>query len=151
MAKLLPLTKERIWEKAMPVPECGCWLWTGNVAKVGYGQLISNRKKRYAHRSSYEVFKGPIPKGMMVCHKCDTRSCVNPDHLFLGTPQDNMTDMIKKGRSKNGPNHPASKLTKEQVKEILNMEGTHQYIADLYGVCRQNIGAIKSGKRHING
>ena len=147
MGRVLPLNKERIWEKSMPVPECGCWLWIGNVAKVGYGQLLTNNKKVYAHRSSYEVFKGPIPKGMMVCHKCDTRSCVNPDHLFLGTASDNSKDMQEKGRSTIGERNPMSKLTLEQVKQIKNMNDTDQNIANLFNVTRSAIALIKNGKR----
>ena len=71
-----------------------CWLWTGSVAPNGYGRLAS----QYAHRLSYERFYGPIPDGMDVCHHCDTRLCVNPSCLFIGTRQDNMTDMVNKGR-----------------------------------------------------
>jgi len=118
MAKVLALTKDRIEDKSFPVTECGCWIWMGASQVSGYGEIISNGKKIYAHRASYSLYKGEIPKGMYVCHKCDTVSCVNPDHLFLGTQKDNMHDMIKKGRSGNGLNHPRTKLTKEDVFNI---------------------------------
>lgn len=76
-----------------------CWLWTKCKSSKDYGVLSVNGKGRYAHRVSYELFKGEIPADMVVCHSCDTPSCVNPDHLFLGTMRDNAIDKLIKGRS----------------------------------------------------
>lgn len=77
----------------------GCIVWNGTKAGVGYGVLSINKRNYYVHRLSYRMFKGHIPNNMFVCHHCDNPSCYNPDHLFLGTPQDNVKDMIAKGRS----------------------------------------------------
>ncbi|MEN5115875.1 HNH endonuclease signature motif containing protein [Luteimonas sp. TWI662] len=89
----------RIQERSIPVPEAGCWLWTRSVGSNGYGR-DSTGKHSYveAHRSSFIAFKGQIPDGLCVCHRCDTPSCVNPDHLFLGTRSENLRDAYRKGR-----------------------------------------------------
>lgn len=79
-----------------------CWIWGLRVDKQGYGRINFNSKTEQAHRISYKAFRGDIPNGMCVLHKCDNPTCVNPDHLFLGTKKDNVQDMILKGRANFG-------------------------------------------------
>lgn len=94
-------------ERYIPVPESGCWLWEGPVSCYGYGLARLGKRATHtvAHRFFYAAHKGPIPPGMCVCHKCDTKLCVNPDHLFLGTHADNMRDRAIKGGYL-GPRNP---------------------------------------------
>ena len=84
-----------------------CWFWTGATVKDGYGTIrVGGRQAiaRGAHRVSWELHNGPIPSGQLVLHTCDTPACVNPNHLFLGTHQDNADDKIAKGRDRSGWN-----------------------------------------------
>jgi len=80
----------------------GCWPWTGSKTLKGYGQLRWKYNSLVASRVSYELYVGPIPEGLMVRHRCDNPSCVNPDHLELGTAADNSADMVQRGRHNNG-------------------------------------------------
>jgi hypothetical protein len=129
----------------------GCWTWTGRINACGYGQLGVSGKLRSAHRLAYESSVGSIPDGVQVCHKCDVRSCVRPDHLFLGTQADNIRDMVSKGRARGGSHlgerNGRSKLSADQVREILAANGlTQRQIAAHFGVSQTLIGRIRSGK-----
>lgn len=86
------------WERVSLGDKDECWLWLGATTEAGYGTLTINHKPLGAHRMSWILMNGEIPKGMNVCHKCDIPPCVNPNHLFLGTHQENMDDKVKKGR-----------------------------------------------------
>lgn len=93
-------TLERFSEKYIPVTESGCWLWTGATnCDRGYGYFLFRGKPMLAHRASWMMIHGDIPLGLNVLHRCDVPSCVNPDHLFLGTLSDNMQDCSRKGRT----------------------------------------------------
>lgn len=90
--------EERFLYKTLPEPNTGCWLWLGALTGRGYGQIKVKGVAVLAHRFSYEMHKGKIPDGVYVCHTCDTPSCVNPSHLWLGTAKDNMVDKAVKRR-----------------------------------------------------
>ena len=118
----------------------------------GYGQFYDRDygKYRIAHRVSYEAYRGPIPHGLNVLHSCDTPSCINPDHLRVGTHQENMDESKRKGRM--GPNHSRgeshylSKLTEEAVREIRATTGQTGPLADKYGVSRTAIKLARNGR-----
>jgi hypothetical protein len=96
--------EERFWKHVKKSPD-GCWLWIGGTARGGYGEFNAGGLKRgniSSHRFSYELHYGPIPEGMDICHHCDTPACVRPDHLFVGTRSDNVQDMLRKNRHRNG-------------------------------------------------
>ena len=100
---------DRFWEKVdrsgptQPHMESPCWVWKGTVTKQGYGHFKAGGRNVRAHRISYEMASGPIPRDTFACHRCDTPSCVRPDHIFIGTPADNTADMRAKQRER----HPS--------------------------------------------
>jgi hypothetical protein len=122
----------------------GCLEWTGTTVRGGYGQVRVGRKMVYAHRVAFERSKGEIPEGMFVCHSCDNPPCCNPDHLFLGTHQENMSDKVAKGRQTAmvGTKNPSSKLTEDDVRQIrkLYADGINMpRLAAVFGVTKQAI------------
>jgi len=149
---------ERLLDKAIPEPNSGCWIWTGRDNQKGYGSIWNGIRSEYAHRASYRLHKGDIPEGMVVCHACDVPSCINPDHLWLGTTQDNVRDCVAKGRHVpadiSGKKNPKAKLNPEQVKEIQNIPqryGVDIALARKFGVSKGAISHIRSGRtwKHI--
>lgn len=146
--KAEPLTRtellRRLESRSTPEPMSGCWLWTGAL-RVGYGAIWNGQRVEYAHRLMHEVAIGPIPDGLDVCHRCDNRACVNPDHLFAGTRKENVADMDRKGRRKTTT--PNATLTPAQVVEIraLLVRGVEgMTIAATYGVSGPTISNIKN-------
>lgn len=130
--------------------DTGCWEWTGAVGKQnGYGIITINGKAEAAHRVSYKISVGEIAKGLMVLHKCNNRICVNPEHLYLGTHNDNMRDMAHTQAVK-GENNARALLSESDVKEIKQLikerKMFYRDIAEKYGVKRQTIKDIALGR-----
>lgn len=142
------MNKEALY-KLMPVrkTKTGCWNWLNAVNAGGYGVVYGG----LSHRFVYEVVYGEIPNGMCVRHSCDNPSCVNPDHLLIGTHTQNMRDMKERKRAKGGvlrgEKHSLTKLTLAQVQEIRESSGVSQKIlAGKYGVSQATISNIKRAK-----
>lgn len=154
MAQIINLTCEKFWLRVKKTD--GCWLWEGGMKDNGYGDFyMGHRKKMTAHRYSWTYHNGEIPTGLLVLHKCDIRNCVNPDHLYIGTQQDNMDDMVRRNRQGNtsGERNSLAKLTNLQVAEIRkkyeenNEWGMQAKLAKEYGVAPVTINHIVNRRR----
>ena len=138
---------EKLLSNYIPEPNSGCWLWTGGTNSYGYGRVCHHSKVMVASRAAYAVFRGAIPDGGSILHRCDTPSCINPDHLFVGTQADNMRDMAakKRQRPRRGRQNPNAKLCEEAVRQIRAQrnEGlTYRAIAEFFGVTEQTVFAV---------
>lgn len=135
-----------------------CWEWTAHIDKKGYGRFGIDRRARKANRVAWMLFRGPIPAGFHVCHSCDNRKCVRPDHLWLGTNAQNNADMMSKSRWRPflGSEHGRAKLRESDVVEIRNkyLSGgiTYMEIAKMFGVSKSVIGTIirRANWRHVS-
>lgn len=128
--------QERFERHFIPEPNSGCWLWTAGGVKFGYGMFnVTHEKAVPAHRVAWEIYRGPIPEGAFILHKCDTPACVNPNHLRLGTQGDNMRDMVRKGRA---PRNRA-KLSAEAVRDIRSSTLSGAALANKHGVSASTV------------
>lgn len=136
-----------------------CWLWTGYKNERGYGVIYSGAPQRRvlkAHRVVYELEKGKIPNGLILCHHCDTPACVNPNHMFVGTHRENVLDMLRKGRRKTeyavGERQGCAKLTSDSIPVILSDPRPASALAEQYGVNASTIRRVRQGIqwRHIS-
>lgn len=141
---------ERLMSKFVVDDVTGCWNWTAGKDGDGYGRFYPYRRKSMpAHRFNYELKFGPIPDGMFVCHRCDNPSCINIEHLFLGTNAENTADKVAKCRQyfARGSGNGHAKLTEADVAVIRAAEGvTQQKLADMYGVTQPTISEIRARK-----
>lgn len=143
--------EERFKEKTKP-DLSGCILWTAAVHDMGYGTFGFRGRPQGAHRVSWILNFGEIPKNLWVLHKCDVRLCVNPDHLFLGTPKQNTKDMFEKGRAAVGERHGRSKIKKTDVDKIkiLLLNNSGRKVAKIFGISESHVSSIKHGRKWVS-
>ncbi len=140
--------KQRFWVKVQVRDDNECWPWLASVDDFGYGHFGYNAKVTRAHRVAYELTYGAIPQGMKVLHRCDNPACCNPNHLFLGTHEDNMQDKIAKNRQARG-DHSRSSLTNDDVQAIRKERAngaTYAEIATKFNVSKITVRHIIKGR-----
>lgn len=136
----------------------GCWLWMGTQNGDGYGRFILGGQRVVAHRAMWIMVHGPLSQNLNVCHHCDNRQCVNPDHLFAGTQSENMLDCVAKGRHPSyrgqpglsGERHPGARLTEALVDQIRNKAAsgvTERVLAEEYGISAGHVYRIVARKQ----
>lgn len=144
--------EERFWEKVDIQGEDDCWEWLAYTDKAGYGNFDLSGRTQYSHRVAYYLTYEDDMKGLLVCHTCDFPSCVNPDHLFLGTHANNSRDMVEKGRSasQRGEDSGRAKLSNDEMDKVHEMANsgnyTQQEIADMYGISRKTVYRHKTNR-----
>jgi hypothetical protein len=143
---------ERFWQKVDKTPGHGpngdCWVWTSTINSQGYGHFKVDGGQRGTHRVAWELANGASPGDGFVCHRCDNRACVNPAHLFLGTHEENMADMARKGNKK-GSRNAAARLTEQDVRRVrilLAAGMTQRSVAEMFGVSAGAISDIATGR-----
>lgn len=141
-----------IFEKSLPEPNSGCWIWLGeHRVSDGYGECWAFGKRERAHQASFREHGGIVPSGMVLRHTCDTRCCVNPDHLIVGTQADNYYDMVERGRRPQGSGHSNAKLTEDDVRYIRTSSEPKRAMARKFGVSQMLIIRVIARKcwKHI--
>jgi len=154
-ARKLDSLQTRLYKRTSFAGIDECWEWTGSKLRGGYGGINYKYHLIQAHRASWIVHFGDIPDKMLVCHSCDNPSCVNPNHLFLGTARDNALDKVKKHRCNcSGENNGRSKLTLELANNIRILWNTKKFtkikLGEIFGVSDTVIGMIIRNQLWIN-
>jgi hypothetical protein len=148
----IPTALERLKRYIKINDKTNCWEWTGVINKnSGYGHITYNKKIWKTHRLTYFLLKKDFDPELCVLHKCDNKTCCNPDHLEQGTHKMNSQQMAERNRSLKGEKSPQAKLTEKQVIEIRNNSSTYKKIAEKYNVSDSLIWAIKNNRawKHI--
>lgn len=127
-----------------------CWIWRGAEKGNGYGNVRIGKANKPAHRVAYELFVGAVPDGKDVCHACDNRRCVNPDHLFIGTREENMQDAKQKGRTGGGGHCHLTADQVAMVAEMLRGGLTPRHISNVTGISYPTVSAIRAGRSYKN-
>ena len=155
--KYLISARARFEQKIERIPESGCWIWMAAGHPTGYGRFGLKNTVYFAHRASWQLFIGAVPKSMYVCHRCDVRLCVNPAHLFIGSAKDNMQDAMQKGRTRVPPasyasddTHQMAKLTNAQVRCIRSSQLSNIELAQQFNVVKETIWKART-KRTFKG
>ena len=148
-------TEEDFWSKVSIGGDDECWLWQKGKDEDGYGAFWWHNRQVKAHRFSWELFSGAVPDGLQVLHGCDTPSCVNPSHLFLGTTQDNTADRNNKGRQIKGESCHSAILSEQQVIEIRKLSSQNvsgRKLARMFGVHYSAIYKLLKGRswKHVS-
>ena len=136
--------QQRLDHYSIPEPNSGCLLWNGNRAWNGYGMLGYGNRDWMAHRAAWTCVHGPIPRGKIICHRCDVRTYINPAHLFLGTHADNMADMCAKWRRANPAGSPSRpKLDEATVLAVRRAKGPQAQVAAKFGISQTQVSRVK--------
>ena len=149
--------EERFWDKVIPEPNSGCWLWlgalSGGYGRIGIGSRTDGtRKSELATRVAWELFKGPVAPHLGALHKCDNKSCVNPDHLYIGTHSQNMQDAYDRGQKKPavGKRPHRVLLSNKDVRSIRNSTARAKDLVSQYGASKSYLIAVRAGRVRVN-
>lgn len=141
-----PSVEERFLARLDKGDGTGCWIFTGTLRTTGYGPFMADGVRWAAHRMAWTLWRGDIPSGQRVLHRCDVPACCNPDHLFLGTSADNSADMVAKGRSARAEQNSQTKLSAEKVAAIRADPRSGRKLAAALGLGETTVRDVRRGR-----